>query len=139
ERLERDLLSMVSHELRTPLTSIKTCVSALNGIEERGEGSPEQAVAEPAATEARLLQNRGRSTDRLIVLVNEILDMARLRAGRVSLNLQQLNMGEVVEEMAGQVRPLLDARGQSLEIDLPERGAARWEMLNVLADRRRIE
>jgi GAF domain/His Kinase A (phospho-acceptor) domain len=34
ERLERDLLSMVSHELRTPLTSIKTCVSALNSIDE---------------------------------------------------------------------------------------------------------
>jgi signal transduction histidine kinase len=65
--------------------------------------------------------------------------MARLRAGRVSLNLQQLNMGEVAQEMAAQVKPLLDARGQTLSLDLPEARASRWEMLNVLADRRRIE
>src|SRR5205814_8549890 len=42
-------------------------------------------------------------------------------------------------EMAAQVRPLLDARGQALTLDLPEAHASRWNMLTVLADRRRIE
>jgi signal transduction histidine kinase len=73
------------------------------------------------------------------VLVNELLDMARLRAGRVSLNRQQLGMGEVVQEMALQVKPLLDARGQTLALDLPVPGSPRWQMLTVMADRRRIE
>ena len=127
EQLERDLLSIVSHELRTPLTSIKTCVGALASVE--GEST----------TEAKLLHNIGRSTDRLIILVNELLDMARLRAGRVSLNLQQLHMGDVLAEMAVQVKPLLDARHQTLTLDLPSPGAPRWEALTVLADRRRIE
>lgn len=134
ERLERDLLSMVSHELRTPLTSIKTSVGALESIE--GAGG-HQAGKE--STESRLLHNIERSTDRLITLVNELLDMARLRAGRVSLNLQQLNMGDVILEMAAHVRPLMEARGQSLALDLPVAGSPRWEMLKVLADRRRIE
>lgn len=134
ERLERDLLSIVSHELRTPLTSIKTCVGALTSAEAAHNASPARNPMED-----KLLLNIGRSTDRLIILVNELLDMARLRAGRVSLNVQRLNMGEVVQEMAYQVKPLLDARGQTLTIDLPAPGSARWHALNVSADRRRIE
>ncbi|MEO8286420.1 MAG: ATP-binding protein [Chloroflexota bacterium] len=131
ERLERDLLSMVSHELRTPLTSIKTCVGALSNAGHKAESDD--------AVESKLLSNIGRSTDRLITLVNELLDMARLRAGRVSLSLQTLNLGDVVLDTATQVRPLLEARQQELEIDLPVAGSPRWHKLNALADRRRIE
>jgi signal transduction histidine kinase len=145
EQLERDLLSIVSHELRTPLTSIKTCVEALSNAE-CGTRNAEyaQAVEVPGMTLApaqseRLLQNIGRSTDRLIVLVNELLDMARLRAGRVSLNLQALNVGDVVQDVAAQVQPLLDAREQSLALDLPAHDSHRWQMLAVSADRRRLE
>lgn len=130
ERLERDLLSMVSHELRTPLTSIKTSVGALNSVEREGEAQ---------SIEERLLRNISRSTDRLINLVDEMLDMARFGAGRVSLNMQQLNMGDVIMEIAAQVRPILDMRGQSLTLDLPAAGSVRWDKLAALADRRRIE
>jgi two-component system, NarL family, sensor histidine kinase BarA len=134
EKLERDLLSIVSHELRTPLTSIKTCVGALSSMEKDSPGQTEHE-----STESKLLHNIGRSTDRLIVLVNELLDMARLRAGRVSLNLQTLNMGDVVSEMALHVRPLLDSRRQTLSLDLPAQESHRRQMLNVSADRRKIE
>jgi signal transduction histidine kinase len=130
ERLERDLLSMVSHELRTPLTSIKTSAEALSSIEREG-GS--------RAIEERLLRNISRSTDRLINLVDEMLDMARFRAGRVSLNMQQLNLGDVIQEIAAQVGPILDTRKQALTIDLPSPHSSRWERLTALADRRRIE
>ncbi len=133
EQMERDLLSIVSHELRTPLTSIKTCVGALESIEQPLSGPQAEA------TQTKLLHNIERSTDRLITLVNELLDMARLRAGRVSLSLQQLNMGDVVQDIAAQVRPLLDARQQVLELDLPAVDSPRWCNLVVTADRRRIE
>ncbi len=131
EKLERDLLSMVSHELRTPLTSIKTCVGAL------GDMSPTAGAT--TGTQARLVQNIERSTDRLIGLVNELLDMARLRAGRVSLQMQQVNLGAVITDMAGQVAPLLEARPQKLLLDLPPAASTRWRSLIVQADRRRIE
>jgi signal transduction histidine kinase len=131
ERLERDLLSTVSHELRTPLTSIKTAVGALSGS---GQSGPERNPLE-----TRLLSNVERSTDRLINLVNELLDMSRLRAGRVKLNLQVLNIGDMLLDVAAQVRPLLDARRQTLTLDLPAAGSPRWHKLNALADRRRIE
>ncbi|MEA2576265.1 MAG: two-component system, OmpR family, sensor histidine kinase KdpD [Chloroflexia bacterium] len=133
ERLERDLLSMVSHELRTPLTSIKTCIGALSDM------SPAPDAAAPEATQARLLQNIGRSTERLIGLVNELLDMARLRAGRVSLQMQQVHVGSLITDLLGQVAPLVEGRGQTLVVDLPPAGSERWGHLNVAGDRRRLE
>ena len=134
ERLERDLLSMVSHELRTPLTAIKTSVGALASTY-----SAPDAGGTATNTEQKLLNNIGRSTDRLINLVNELLDMARLRAGRMTLNKQVLNMGEVLLEAVGTLRPLFDARSQTLEFDLPSTGSPRWSKLAAVADRRRIE
>jgi signal transduction histidine kinase len=91
------------------------------------------------STQTRLLQNVGRSTERLIGLVNELLDMARLRAGRVSLQVQQVNMGAVIAELAGQLAPLLESRGQTLLLDLPPSDTGRWHRLSVPGDRRRIE
>ncbi|MDQ6695190.1 MAG: ATP-binding protein [Chloroflexota bacterium] len=131
EQLERDLLSTVSHELRTPLTAIKTSIGALDSLTVQS--------GTVARTEGKLIQNIERSTDRLIGLVNELLDMARLQAGRVSLQLELINLGEIAHEIAEQVTPLLDARGQSLSLDLPRRGSERWQRLEIMADRRRIE
>lgn len=128
EQLERDLLSMVSHELRTPLTAIKTSVGALSRPDE-----PQ------ASAEARLLSNIGRSTDRLINLVNELLDMARLRAGRVTLNIQELNLGDVLLDAVSSLKPLFEDRKQVVQLDLPARDSARWGALAVQGDRRRLE
>lgn len=134
EQLERDLLSMVSHELRTPLTSIKTCVGALATLEEST-----QSTGDNVSTQLRMLQNIDRSAGRLTNLVNELLDTARLRAGRVSLQRQQINVGEVIEEAVSVVLPLYEARRQRVTLDLPHRTSVRWGKLNLIADKRRIE
>ncbi|HUS14345.1 MAG TPA: ATP-binding protein [Chloroflexia bacterium] len=122
ELLERDLLNTVSHELRTPLTAIKTAVSGL--------------LAGPAtrpAPEQRLLQNVDRSTERLILLVNDLLDMARLRAGRVTLARERLDLHDVIADAVAAVRPLVEAKNQALRIETGS-GA-----LEISGDRRRLE
>ena len=126
ERLERDLLNTVSHELRTPLTAIKTSISGLQAAP--GTHSP---------AETRLLQNIDRSTERLILLINDVLDMARLRAGRVTLRPALVDLGALIREAGATVRPLADAKEQSLELALP--GPAWATNLTVLGDRRRLE
>jgi signal transduction histidine kinase len=125
ERLERDLLSIVSHDLRTPLTAIKMCVGALS------KGSDE--------AQDRLVRNIERNADRLTGLVDDLIDMARLRSGRVALDWQPLNLGEVIGELATQVWPMVESKNQSLRVDLPARGSVRWNSLSLTADRRRIE
>lgn len=136
EQLERDLLSIVSHELRTPLTSIKTCIGALGDMSHSAAHGADLAAA---GTQTRLVHNIERSTDRLIDLVNELLDMARLRAGRVSLQMQQVNIGSIIMDVAGQTGPLLEDKRQALSLDLPPAESLRWKRLSVMADRRRIE
>ncbi len=122
ERVERDLLNTVSHELRTPLTAIKTGVSGLLA-----------GVAARPPAEARLLQNIDRSTERLILLVNDLVDMGRLRAGRITLAREQLDLREVIRDAVTTVRPLTDARRQVLRVELPD------AVPSVPGDRRRLE
>jgi signal transduction histidine kinase len=126
ERLERDLLSIVSHDLRTPLTAIKMCVGALS----KGAEDP---------TQERLVRNIERNTDRLAGLVDDLLDMARLRSERITLNFQRVNIGETISELAAQVWPMIESKGQALQVDLPAHGSLRWNNLTVPADRGRIE
>ena len=134
ERIERDLLTVVSHELRTPLTALKTGVGAL-----KGSTTNQEYQYDKQEIEARLLLNVERSTDRLIILTDELLDMARLRAGRVTLSKEPLNLAHLLSEIVPQAQPLLDAREQTLNLDLPTCNTRRWDQLWVLGNRRRIE
>ncbi|MEO6458444.1 MAG: ATP-binding protein [Chloroflexia bacterium] len=135
ERIERDLLTVVSHELRTPLTALKTGIEALKGsaINQHQHHEDKQHIEE------RLLLNVERSTDRLVILTDELLDMARLRAGRVTLSMQPLNLANLIREIVPQAQPLLDERDQTLNLDLPALNTRRWAQLSVLGNRRRIE
>src|SRR5579859_1276233 len=130
EQMERDLLNTVSHELRTPLTAIKTGVS---GLLAGGASRP--------AAELRLLQNVDRSTERLILLVNDILDMARLRSRRITLAHEQLDISEVIGDAVATLRPLAEAKGQTVAVELPVRSDRAWQAtpLQVQGDRRRLE
>jgi PAS domain S-box-containing protein len=86
ESLKRDFVSTVSHELRTPLTSIRGALGLLRG-----------GVMGPLSEEARgLVDIAHANAERLIRLVNDILDMEKLDAGRVELFLQDVEPGELV-------------------------------------------
>ncbi len=121
EMLRSDLLSTVSHELRTPLTLIRTCVGLLM------DSDPELAMQE------RLLRNIKQSSDRMQVLVSDILDLVRLRSGKVDLQPRYLDLCELVDGATTLIRPLLDEKGQLLETDVPSPG------LVVMGDHRRLE
>jgi signal transduction histidine kinase len=77
ERLRNEFFSMVSHELRTPLTSIKGYVDLLQSGA-TGEVSPEQR---------EFLDIIKTNTDRLVKLINDLLDLSRIDAGRLDLRL----------------------------------------------------
>ncbi len=121
ERLRSDLLSTVSHELRTPLTLIRTSVGLLL------DSDPETAMRE------RLLRNIKQSADRMQALVTDILDLVRLRSGRAELQLSYLDVGDLVASATTLMRPLLDQKGQRLELAVPTPSP------RLLADHRRLE
>ncbi|AKJ07725.1 PAS domain S-box-containing protein [Archangium gephyra] len=86
EGLKRDFVSTVSHELRTPLTSIRGALGLLRG-----------GVVGPLPEEVRGLVGIAHSNaERLILLVNDILDIEKLDAGRMELTLREVRPEELV-------------------------------------------
>ncbi len=97
ERLRRELTANVSHELRTPLTSIKGFVETLlNG-----------AVKDEAACR-RFLTIIDSETDRLVKLVDDLLDLSRLESKGVTLELRPVNLGDLVVHTVDKLRPLAE-------------------------------
>jgi signal transduction histidine kinase/DNA-binding NarL/FixJ family response regulator/HAMP domain-containing protein len=106
ERLKSEFVATASHELRSPLTSIKGFVELLEhspGLSDR-QGSWVEIVR--------------RSTDRLVDLVNDLLDVARIEADSVELHRRPVALNEVLEELAELMGPRLSDKEQTLELEL---------------------
>jgi signal transduction histidine kinase len=106
DRLKNELVSVVSHELRTPLTSIRGSLGLL-------EGGVYGALPDPV----RRLVTIGRSnTDRLIRLVNDLLDLEKLEAGRLELRDEPVDVSAVVATSVEGVRSFAADQGVRLEV-----------------------
>jgi PAS domain S-box-containing protein len=88
DRVKSEFVSTVSHELRTPLTSIKGALGMINsGI----LGTlPDKAK--------RMVELAHNNTERLILLVNDLLDMEKIQAGKMDLKLEKINLTAIVKE-----------------------------------------
>ncbi len=110
ERLRNSLLSALSHDLRTPL-------AVLLGLSES------MALTQPAlsAQQADIARTIGEEVRRLIALVNNLLDMARIQSGEVRLNLDWHPLEEVIGSALRAIRPALGDRRVAVELppDLP--------------------
>jgi signal transduction histidine kinase len=112
----------MSHELRTPVNAIVGYSELLlDGI--YGELEPAQA---------RILRRSLRAAGHLQELVNDLLDLARIEEGRLDLRAEDVDAGELVEELLDSVRPLADER--SLEL----RHERASETPRIVSDPRRI-
>jgi signal transduction histidine kinase len=121
-QMKTEFVSTVSHELRTPLTSIKGYIDlVLEG--EAGDLSDLQE---------EFLGIVKQNSDRLVTLINDLLDISRIESGRVHLKIEPVDLGDVVADAAGTFRAVLDKGEIALEIDVAE-GIPR-----VAADRSRL-
>ena len=104
DRLKNDFISTVSHELRTPLTAIRGALGLLAGP--LAAGLPASAVT--------LLSIADRNALRLTGLVNDLLDIDKIEAGRMTLNLEPLDLNQVVREAVEANRSLAIQRGVTM-------------------------
>jgi signal transduction histidine kinase len=105
ERAKSDFVATASHELRSPLTSIKGFVELL-------ERSPENM----SARQREFVEIILKSTDRLVDLVNDLLDVARIEADHVDIHRRPIDVGEVVREVAELMGPRIAEKGQYLGV-----------------------
>lgn len=101
ERMKREFIATVSHELRTPLTSIRGSLAMLA----KGVGG---ALPSGAAS---LVDIAHRNSERLILLVNDILDMEKLEAGRMEFAIGAVNVAALVHQALETQRPYGEALG----------------------------
>ena len=106
EQAKSDFVATASHELRSPLTSIKGFVELLAGTD-------------LAERQREFLDIIALSTNRLVDLVNDLLDVARVEAGQLELQRRPISVGEAVNEVAVLLRPRLDDKKQTLTLELP--------------------
>jgi len=123
DEMKNDFVRMVSHELRAPLAAIKQQHSViLDGL--AGEISPKQA---------ELLNRAQVKIQGLLDLINDLLDLARMEAGRGQLEQVPLQLREVLQEVVELLRARAEEQHVRLQLELPA------EMDQILADRRSME
>lgn len=122
DRLRAQFLSHVSHELRTPLTSIKGFIqNLLDGL--TGPLNEKQQ---------RYLSRMSDNSDRLVRMIEDLLDRTRIETGRLEVHLADVELEPCVADAVEQLRPLAQGKRQQLDTRYPGNKTVVW------ADRDRL-
>jgi signal transduction histidine kinase len=121
-RLKDEFLATISHQLLTPITSIRAAADLLTA-------SP----ADKGEAANRLISSIDRNTQRLQGLVEELLDLARLQRGEVSLAREACDLKAILRESVAAIDPLAGGKEQVLEVETPSSSCP------VVADLGRLE
>jgi signal transduction histidine kinase len=106
ERMKREFTATVSHELRTPLTSIAGAIGLLNG-----------GAAGPLPEAARnLVAIADKNAQRLRVLIDDLLDMEKLLAGKLPFAFEDLELRPLLEQALNEHQPFADTHGVRLTL-----------------------
>jgi signal transduction histidine kinase len=131
-RLKSEFLASMSHELRTPINALIGYASLmLDRI--YGDLTPRQ--------EEGLNRIQG-AAQHLLALINDILDLAKIEAGRMPLHLDDVTLGDIMTEISQQIEPMVKKKALTLNIEMPssslvlhtDRTKVKQILLNLLSN-----
>lgn len=122
EKLKDEFISTVSHELRTPLTVIREGVSQVR----------DELMGPVAESQKTMLDMVLQNSDRLGRIIEEILDVSRLEAGRVRLHRKLCNIVDVIKEVVGNFKAIIKRKDLELLTDFPS------DTIEIYIDRDKI-
>jgi signal transduction histidine kinase len=122
DEVKSNLVSTVSHELKTPLTSVRMGLHLL--LEER--------IGSLNAKQTELLLAAREESERLLRMINDLLDIAKLESGRAGLLCAKIEPRSLVEDAEADMRPMVESRGVQLAVQIAP------ELPQVFADARQI-
>lgn len=122
DRMKSDFVALVSHELRTPLTSIIGFISlVLDGKVGQINDMQEQS-----------LSRAHRQSQRLAMMINDLLDISRIEAGRIVMKLDPVEIIEIAQQRLEELKPQADEKEIILDLDTPS------DLPNLTGDTERI-
>ncbi|MDA9858650.1 ATP-binding protein [Rubripirellula sp.] len=107
-RLKSDFLANMSHELRTPLNSIIGFSEVLQGIDSLND------------KQRRYASNIQKSGRLLLEMINDILDLAKVEAGKMDVHCIEIDLGLIVAAQADMIQSLSEDKNISLSVEVPE-------------------
>jgi PAS domain S-box-containing protein len=108
DRMKTEFVSLVSHELRTPLTSIK-------GFTEMVLDGDAGEINEEVEEYLGIVYS---NAERLVALVNDLLDLSRIESGRVQLRSERVDLNEIVQAVVVTMQQKLKEKGQNLSVSI---------------------
>jgi PAS domain S-box-containing protein len=118
--LRDTFLSVASHELKTPLTSLRLQFDLL-----------ERALPPAAPEPTRRLESARRQLGRIATLVEGLLDVSRISSGRMSLDLEELDLTALVREVVERFEPQSVKVGSRIDCALPAAVVGRWDRMRL--------
>jgi PAS domain S-box-containing protein len=109
-RAKSNFLANMSHELRTPLNAILGYSEML--AEEADEDGNDGYIAD--------LNKIHTAGKHLLALINDVLDLSKIEAGKTELYLETFEVGQMVEDVIDTIRPLVEKQGNTFEVECPE-------------------
>jgi signal transduction histidine kinase len=122
-RMRDEFLAIASHELKTPLTPLQLQLDDFQRVLRR-RGVDDEAVAQRLATMIR-------QTTRLSKLVENLLDLSRIAAGRLTLQTEEFDFSEMVRDVIRRLAPEAESLGCTLEVRASEPIRGRWDQLRL--------
>ncbi|MBT5516683.1 PAS domain S-box protein, partial [Candidatus Peregrinibacteria bacterium] len=110
DRMKTEFISLASHQLRTPLSAMKWLAEMLLN-NDAGELNDKQR---------ELLTDINTSNERMISLVNSLLNIARIESGRIMVEPKPTNLKDLVDKILKEIRQAISAKKQKCNIDIDE-------------------
>ncbi|MBN2058072.1 MAG: HAMP domain-containing protein [Candidatus Saganbacteria bacterium] len=123
DRLKNEFISMVSHELRTPVTSVDGYVSLFLA----GAAGP---LTEEQKNYLSIVQN---NDQRLLTLIDRLLDFSRIESGRFTINKELVSLNEIIDEALKMLKPQLEKKKAGIKLALSARNN------NFMGDRSKMK
>ncbi|MEK6606648.1 MAG: PAS domain S-box protein, partial [Myxococcota bacterium] len=125
-RVREEFLSIASHELKTPLTSLQFQVQSLLRAVRKGT-----LATLPPERSAGMLESAERQTRRLARLVDDLLDVSRIAAGRLALHLEDVDLARVAREAFERLADEAARAGCTVALDADAPVVGRWDHLRL--------
>ena len=126
-RSRDEFLSICSHELKTPLTTLKMQIQITNRMKEK-KGAEQTFTTENMT---KFLDQADRSVDRIVHLVNDMLDISRVSTGKLSLNLERVELDKLLLEVTDRLQSLMEYSNCTVNIKAENSVSGLWDKFRL--------